>query len=72
MQPGDKVQWTHTSTRGRTFSMVLREGEFVTSSFGIATVRRKNGKEIQIHEQRLTLKGQRTRLDEVVEAIRSQ
>jgi len=71
MQPGDKVQWTHTSRRGRTISMQLKEGVIESIAGAVATVKTgKNNRRVEINARNLQLVGQRSQIDAFVEAVR--
>lgn len=70
MQPGDKVEWTHISQRGRTISMVLREGTIEAIDGGLAIVRTGKNRQVQVALARLRLDGQPSQIDEFVGAIR--
>lgn len=54
MKPGDKVQWTQTSARGRTISMQLKEGVIESINGAVATVR--TGKNVSIRRVEINLR----------------
>lgn len=70
MNPGDKVQWTHVSTRGWSMSMRLREGTLESIEGELAIVRTSSNRQVQVAVKRLRAKGQRSQIDEFVEGIR--
>lgn len=70
MNPGDKVQWTHVSQRGRSVSMTLREGTLESIEGELAIVRTSANRQVQVAVKRLRAIGQRNQIDEFVEGIR--
>jgi plastocyanin len=67
---GDTVSWTKTSSSGRTFSMVSKNGTVTALDGLIATVKTsKHAKPVQVHLSRLRLAGQKSELTEFVEAV---
>lgn len=70
MKPGDKVQWTHVSQRGRELSMTRREGIIETIDGEHAIVRSASNRRTRVALARLRLDGQRGQIDEFVEAVR--
>lgn len=69
MEIGDRVTWTHCSTRGRTCNMRLREGVVEELDGDMAIIRRPNGRRESVKVVRLRLLGQRSQITEFVEAI---
>lgn len=70
MKVGDKVTWTHCSTRGRTLSMRLREGVIEELSGCKAIVRKSGGRRESVAIARLRSPGQKSQITEFVEIIR--
>lgn len=70
MNPGDRVHWTHVSQRGRTMSMVLREGVLESIDGELAIVRTSKNRQVQVAAACLRLDGQPSQIDEVVGALR--
>ena len=70
MKPGDKVQWTETSSKGRSFSAHLRQGVFVGVEGGAAVVKLSSGKTHLVPAARLQLAGERSDVTNIVEALR--
>lgn len=71
MNPGDKVQWTHSSRNGRVISMILKEGVIESITGGVATVRTgRNNRRVEINLRRLQPVGQRSQIDDFVDAVR--
>lgn len=66
---GDKVQWTHVSSRGRTTSMTTREGEIIAIDGEIVTVRKSTGRQEKLYRRGLRLVGQRSQLTDFVETV---
>lgn len=71
IQAGDRVQWTHTSRRGRSISMALREGTVEAVAGAVATVRYGKKTMLQLPLGALHAVGAPSRLGAVVEAIRA-
>ena len=70
INPGDKVQWTQTSQRGRVMSMRLRDGVVESINGSIAVVTYGKRGRMTCHVRILSLAGQPTLIDQTVEAIR--
>ncbi len=71
MNPGDKVQWTHTSRRGRVMSMTLKEGVIESIAEDVAIVKAgRNNRRVEIALARLQFRGQRSEIDAVMERVR--
>jgi hypothetical protein len=70
---GDAVRWTASSQRGRTFSMELKEGVVESIDGDVATVRTgKTRHRKQIPLSSLSVRGQATQIDRVIQAVRDQ
>lgn len=67
MKIGDKVTWTHCSTRGRAVSMRLREGVIKALGGDVAHVRRPGGRCESVAVSRLRLPSQKSQITEFVE-----
>lgn len=48
LDPGSEVVWTHSSVRGRTCSLRLREGKLVRYDAGDALIRTGAGREVRV------------------------
>lgn len=70
MKPGDRVQWTHVSQRGRTMSMSLREGVLESIDGELAIVRTSKNRQVQVALARLRPVNQLSQIDEFVGALR--
>lgn len=70
LKEGDKVQWTHCGSSGRTFSMSLRQGTLVGVEGSVGIVQLKSKKLVRVSLSQLQLDGARSALDVVVESIR--
>jgi hypothetical protein len=72
MNIGDQVKWTHTSQRGRTVSMRLREGTYQgDAEGGLAKVRLASGSIVKVRKQLLRAPEAPTQLGEFMDAVRS-
>ena len=69
-QVGDKVQWTHTSTSGRSISMVLREATVLEVAGDRAKVRTPGRQVKWMPVRGLQRRGERSAIAAVVEAVR--
>ena len=70
MRVGDKVTWTHCTSRGRTLSMRLREGVVEELDESKAIIRKSSGRRESVAIARLRLPGQKSQITEFVEIIR--
>ena len=70
MKPGDRVEWTHVSQRGRAVSMVLRSGTIEAIDGALAIVRTASNRQVHIAVARLRRVGQPSQIQEFVEAMR--
>lgn len=70
---GDKVHWTKTSSRGRSFSMVRREGTVtkINPSGELAEVKTPSRRTVVVLVADLCKEGERGQIDRVVEALRT-
>lgn len=70
MQAGDKVEWTHVSSNGRSLSMTLREGTIEQIKGDVAVVRTKGRRLVEVAVRRLRSEGQESQISEFVGAMR--
>jgi hypothetical protein len=68
---GDKVRWTHTSIRGRTMNMRLREGTVTAIDGDIATVKplSRQAKPVQVRLAQLEQERKETAITALIETI---
>lgn len=71
IEAGMKVSWTHSSTKGRTLSMRLRDGTVeAIDANGMATIRLRSKRTCQVAVARLRAEGQPSQIDEFMDAMR--
>lgn len=70
LQVGDKVQWTKTSTSGRSFSMVLRQATVLEVAGDQVKVRTEGRRIKWMPARGLQRQGERSAIAAVVEAMR--
>ena len=58
METGTRVEWTETKRSGRGYSMSQKYGSVVSVEGEVATVKRRNGRVLNIHVSRLHICGQ--------------
>jgi hypothetical protein len=66
---GSKVQWSHISSRGRSFSASLREGTVQHVSNGLALVMKPSKRTEYVPVEHLQLQGEKSHISFFVEAI---
>ena len=70
MKSGDKVKWTETTWRGKSFSMRLKHGVIDSISNGVALVKTGRGRFAQVPVAKLQKEGQKSQITEFVELMR--
>tara|TARA_R110002050_G_scaffold57423_3_gene128926 strand:+ start:77907 stop:78140 length:234 start_codon:yes stop_codon:yes gene_type:complete len=70
-EEGNKVTWTHSTSRGNKFSFTTRNGRVLSVNGDIVTVVYR-GKSLRIHSQNLRLEGEKSPLTEMVEKMARQ
>jgi len=69
MEIGDKVSWTHVSTRGRSMLMSLREGIITAMESKATWIKKKGGKSEVVSLARLRLPEHKSQITEFVEGL---